>query len=150
MDIVSKEGLPLWLLDAVAREALGAATSGVSSGDGHSRIHLLSENPAEQRSASDVLANFGGLRLRPSAPAFVEGADEPVVACQDAAIALDGELAFIVLLDEEEVRRGRGAVVAGEFSLALSGLRAGNYLVFVYRIVGNYASGIARFSVQRA
>ena len=39
--------------------------------------------------------------MRPSAPAFVEGADEPVVACQDAAIALDGELAYIVLQDEE-------------------------------------------------
>ena len=94
MDIISKESLPLPLLDAVARVALGAATSGVSTGDGHSRIHLLSENPAEQRSASDVLANFGRLRLTLSAPSYVEGEAEPVISCHDGIIALDSELAY--------------------------------------------------------
>ncbi len=150
MDIISKQALPLWLLDAVAREALGAATCGVSTGDGHSRIHLLSENPGEQRSASEVLAGFGSLRLAPSATTFTEGAAEPVINCQDAAIAPDSELAYIVQMDDVELKRGRGAVVDGKFSLPLSGLSAGSYLVFVYRIGGNFASGIARFSVNRA
>ena len=88
MDIVRKEALPLGLLDAVAREALGAETSGVSTGDAHSRIHLLSDNPAEQRSASSVLANFGKLRLTPSAPSYVQGAAAPVINCHDAMISV--------------------------------------------------------------
>lgn len=150
MDIINNEAWQTSLLDAVARDALGAATCGVSVGGGRSRIHLVNDNPPEQQRASDVFNNFDTLQLSLSAENFIEGDPDPVIACRDRLIAADSALAYLVVLDDEVLLRDRGDVVDGQFSLALTGLSAGSYLVFVYRISGNYASGSVRFNVDKA
>ncbi len=150
MDIINNEAWQTSLLDAVARDALGAATCGVSVGGGRSRIHLVNDNPPEQQRASDVFNNFGTLQLSLSAEKFIESDPDPVIACRDRLIAADSALAYLVVLDDEVLLRDRGDVVDGQFSLALTGLSAGRFLVFVYRISGNYASGSVRFNVDDA
>ncbi len=149
MDIISHEPVDARLLDAVARAALGKATSGVSTGP-TSRIHLLAMNMPEQQRASDVLNNFGSLTLIASTTAMSAGAPDPVISCADDAIAADAQVAWLALRGDEEIKRGTLKVVNGACSLRLTKPKAGHYTILFYRLRGNFASGTAEFRVDPA
>lgn len=150
MEIVNGTQLNPTMLDAVARAALGAATYGVSVGGDRSCIHLKNHNLPDQQRASDVLNHFGVLPLAVSPGLPGVGGAAPVVSADAKTIAGAGALAYLLLRGDEEIRRGQVAVVDGEISLTLSGLEAGTYDVFVYRLDGNFASGVAQIQVDAA
>ena len=149
MDIVNPKIYDARLLDVVARAALGNATCGVSTGSA-SRIHLLSKNLPEQQRASDVLNNFGLLALRASESKPVAGAVDPVLSCQDEQIAADEQLGYLVLRAGEAYRSGALDVADGACSLTLSKATPAHYLIFMYRLRGNFASGAVEIRVRRA
>jgi len=149
MDIISNQVLDALLLDTVARAALGQATCGVSTG-ADSRIHLLATNAPEQQRASDVLNHFGALAVEASTTALREGEADPTLTCRDDQIAVDEQLAYLVLRDGEESARGRLDVRAGEFSFALKRPAPGAYTVLIYRLAGNFASASVRVRVDAA
>jgi len=149
MDIVNHKLLDARLLDAVARTALGNATCGVSTG-ATSRIHLLANNLPEQQRASDVLNNFATLALTASAITLTAGAADPVVSCRDAQIAVDKQIAYLVLRAGEEIARGALDVVQGTCSLTVTQPTAAQYTVLFYRFRGNYASGTVDIRVDPA
>ncbi len=149
MDIISHRALDARLLDRVARAALGAATCGVSSG-ADSRIHLLTANPPDQRRASDVLNHFGRLQLEASTLSLSQGDADPVITCADEQIAADDQLGYLTLRDGEESERGRQAITEGAASISLRQPAPGDYTVLVYRLTGNFASGILRIRVDPA
>lgn len=149
MDIISHQAVDPRLLDAVARAALGNATCGVSTGP-DARIHLLADNMPEQQRASDVLRNFGLLQLTASATSLRAGEGNPVVTCADEAIAADEQIGYLVLRDDEAIKRGALAVVAGACSLVVTPSPAADYVVLLYRLRGNFASGSAAIRIVPA
>lgn len=149
MDIVSQKAIDPRLLDAVARAALGNATCGVSTG-ADSRIHLLAENPPDQQRASDVLNRFGALRLSSAAASLRAGEADPVIACRDERIGGDARLGYLVLRAGEEHMRGELNVANGVCSLTLTQPAAAPYTVFLYRLRGDYASGLIDIRVDGA
>lgn len=149
MDIVSREAQDPRLLDAVARAALGNATCGVSTGPA-ARIHLVSENMPEQQRASDVLHNFGMLQLAASATSLKEDDADPVLTCTDEQIAADSQIAYLVLRDEDEWKRGQLTVVDGACSLVLTPSSAADYIVLLYRLRGNFASASVEIRIDPA
>ena len=148
MDISTKAELPIRALDALARDILGDATCGVSAGNGVARIHLLQANEDTRRRCADILANFGALTLSATAIRLDEGAADPVISCRDQAISADSELGYLVTLDGETYAQGSDSVSAGVLSLTLSRPAAGEYVVFVWRKRGNFASGSLKISVN--
>ena len=149
MDIVSQKAIDPRLLDAVARAALGNATCGVSTG-ADSRIHLLANTLPEQQRAKDVLNRFGTLRLGSSATSLRAGAADPVITCRDERIAGDAQLGYLVLRAGEERMRGTLDIVNGECSLTLTQPTAAPYTIFLYRLRGDYASGVVEIRVDSA
>ena len=149
MDIISRKAIDPRLLDAVARAALGNATCGVSTG-ADSRIHLLAKNLPEQQRASDVLNRFGTLRLRSSATSLMAGAADPVIHCRDERIGGDAQLGYLVLRAGEAHMRGTLDIANGECSLTLTQPSAAPYTVFLYRLRGDYASGLVEIRVDDA
>lgn len=149
MDISHHEAFDARLLDTVARAALGNATCGISTG-ADSRIHLLAKNLPQQQRASDLLSNFGMLRVTASATALTVGAADPAIVCRDEQIAADERLGYVILRSGEETRRGSLDVSEGDTSLFLSQPIAGLYTVFLYRLRGNFASGSVEIRVNPA
>lgn len=149
MDIISRQAIDPRLLDEVARAALGNATCGVSTGT-DARIHLLADNMPEQQRASDVLRNFGLLQLTASATSLREDEGNPVITCADDAIAADEQIGYLVLRDDEVMKRGTLAVVDGACSLELAPSPAADYVVLLYRLRGNFASGSVAIHIARA
>ncbi len=149
MDIVNRKAQDPRLLDEVARAALGNATCGVSTGPA-ARIHLVSENMPEQQRASDVLHNYGMLQVAASATSLGEGEADPVVTCADEQIAGDERIAYLVLRDGEEWKRGQLAVVEGACSLTLRPATAADYIVLLYRLRGNFASASVEIRIDAA
>lgn len=149
MDIINHQVFDARLLDAVARAALGNATCGVSTG-AVSRIHLLAKNLPEQQRASDVLNSFGLLRVTASAAKLTVGEADPIIACHDERIAADEQLGYLALRGGKEAMRGALAVKNGACSLTLTQPTAARYLIFMYRLRGNYASGAVEIRVERA
>ncbi len=150
MDIISQGNLDVTLLDEVARAALGAATCGVSVGGSQSRIHLRSHNLTEQQRASDVLNHFGSLPLTVSASRLTAADAAPIINCRADLISRDRALAWLRLQDGVLGARGQIDVVDGQVNLTLRDLPAGIHDVFLYRLTGNYASGVGRIKVDPA
>ena len=148
MDVSRHVEVPALLLDAVARDVLGEATSGISVGGGKSRIHLLDNGAINRQRATRVLSNFGALRLSASATHLDQGAADPVIRCRDSVISGDSALGYLVTLDGEIYATGSDDVTAGEIALTLSRPEAGEYAVFVWRKRGNYASAIINITVN--
>ncbi len=150
MDIIGPRSLNIAMLDAVARAALGAATCGVSVGGGRSRIHLMNHNMPDQQRASDVLNQIGALPLRSTTSRLTIGDVDPVISCRAELIAGDSALAYLVLRGDEVIKRGQVDVVDSGLAWTLSDLTAGIHDVFLYRLTGNYASGVVRIQVDPA
>ena len=150
MDIIRHRDLSNRLLDTVAREALGKATCGVSTGGGSSRIHLLDGNPHEQQRASDVLNRFGSLSATATVTALTEGEADPLIACRDESIADDEQLGYLILRDGVASMRGKADLQSGVFSLTLRQPNAGDYTIFLYRLRGNFASAALQIRVDPA
>lgn len=150
MDIIGNAGLRITMLNAVARAALGVATSGVSVGGGRSCIHLMNHNMSDQLRASDVLNHFGALPLTSTTERLAVGGSDPVISCRAEVISGDRALAYLILRDGDEVKRGQVDVISGGIDLTLEDLAAGIHEVFVYRMTGNFASGAARVEVSPA
>lgn len=150
MDITSEGTFDAVLLDHIARQVMGRATSGISVGGGLSRIHLLNYSAANQRRASDILNHFNTLQLLETRTSMREGEADPVIRCRDQAIANDNEVGYLVLLDGEVFAQGLENVVSGVLSLTLSRPAAGSYRVFAYRLRGNHASACVQIVVQEA
>lgn len=141
MDIIMKRALDARMLDIVARGALGAATVGVSVNEGMSRVHLPQGNPPEQGRASDLLSNFGALRLTPGTAPRSSGAPH-IFSLGAGVFAEDEQIAFAVAGADAVVQIGRAAAANNQISLDLSELAAGDYSVIVYRLRDTYASGM--------
>ena len=150
MDIICQADLNIVMLDAVARAVLGGATCGVSAGSGGSRIHLISQNEADQQRASDILNEFGALPLNTSTNRLTAGDGDPVISCGAELISQDRALAYLTLRNGEVVDQGQAALADGAVALTLSNLMAGLHDVFLYRLTGNYASGALRIRVDQA
>lgn len=148
MEVVRQSILPMALLDCIARQVLGAATSGVSVGGGATRIHLLQSDAASQQCAAALLDNFGGLPLTASPATLRQGDADARISCRDAAIADDAELGYALLLEDEIVEQGRCEVRGGEALLLVSAAVAGVYTVCFYRQRGSFASGTAQLAVN--
>ena len=147
MDIVGHSNLNTAMLDAVARAALGKATSGVSVGGGVSRIHLMNYNQPEQQRASDVLNHFGALLVTADATRLSPGDAHAVVRCADERIAADSQLAYLVLRGEAVIDQGKVTVTDGQCSFALSDLEIGTYDVLLFQLAGQFASGALRIEL---
>jgi hypothetical protein len=63
-------------------------------------------------------------------------------------IASDSDVGYIVLLDGVEYASGTDAVSAGVADLTLASPVAGVYEIFIYRRLGNYASGSITITVS--
>jgi hypothetical protein len=148
MDISIEAVANTQLLDPVAREGLGVATSGVSVGGGSSRIHLLDDSQSNQDIANDILNNYDGLVVTADKTSMVEDDADPVISCADVMIASDSDVGYIVLLDGVEYASGTDAVSAGVADLTLASPVAGVYEIFIYRRLGNYASGSITITVS--
>ena len=146
-DIVSQSNLNTALLDAIARAALGKATSGVSVGGGVSRIHLMNHNLPEQQRASDVLNHFDTLAISVDATGSSVASAGPLVRCADERIAADRALAYVALRADEVIAQGELAVADGECALNLSAFAAGAYVVLLYQLAAPFASGSLRIRV---
>lgn len=136
------------LLDAVAREALGSGISGISTDALSARIHLLDESSGNQNIANMVLDNYGDLSLSADVITLTEGDADPIVTCADVRLLTDVEVGYIVLLDGEMYAKGTANVLAGEATLNLVSPVAGIFEVFVYRMMGDYASGSVQITVS--
>ena len=145
MDIIGQSILDTAMLDALARAALGEATSGVSVGGGVSRIHLMNHNLPEQQRASDVLNHFGTLRLSVDAAG---ASAAPLIRCADERIAADSQLAYLLLRADTVVAQGRLDVTDGQCSLTLGDVGVGAYVVLLYQLAGQFASGWLRVQVD--
>ena len=150
MDIVSRTNRKALMLDAVARAALAAATCGVSVGGGRSRIHLMNDNPPEQQRASDVLNHFGTLPVSADVATLVAGDADPVISCSVQMVARDSQLAYLALRGEDVLMKGTLDQVNGAFALTLTAPEAGIHDVLMYRLAGNFASGLVQIRVDAA
>ena len=147
LDISVNAVLPIKIVDRMARETLGNDTSGVSV-DENTWIHLLDDSQANQDIANDVLNNFGDLLVNADKTVMIEGDTNPVITCDDSAIGSDIDLGYLVLLDGEVYAVGTTLVTAGEAILNLVSPGEGVYELFMYRTVGNYASGSVTITVS--
>ena len=150
MDIIIRRALDTRLLNALAREALGAATIGVSVGANMSRIHLPNGNPPEQQRASDLLTTFGALTLSATSQTRRSSEGGPTFTFRADLTADDQHVAFLVLSADEIVHSGQATLARGEFSLTLDDLETGDYQLFVHRLRENYASGSATIRIEAA
>ncbi len=147
MDISKSIVANTTVLDATARAALPSSVSGVSV-NSVSIIHLLDDSQANQYTANAVLDAYGTLTVTADKTTLTEGGADPVITCNDALIAGDAEVGYVVLLDGEVYATGTDTVTSGVSELTLASPVAGKYEVFVYRISGNYASGSVNIIVS--
>jgi len=147
MDIVQHNSLPIAPLDALARAVLGAATYGVSVGEGSTRIHLQAGDLPAQRRASDLLKHFDSLRVSASSGQLIAGGAGSTIRCQDERLAGDRQLAYVVLRDGVLVAQGRSAVADGQWQWQLRPDKPGALHLLVYRRRGDYASGLLQIEV---
>ena len=97
-----------------------------------------------------MLNHFGRLQLEASTLSLSQGDADPVITCADEQIAADDQLGYLTLRDGEESERGRQAISEGAASISLRQPAPGDYTVLVYRLAGNFASGILRIRVDPA
>lgn len=147
MDISINSVLPIDIVDTVARNALASAMSGVSVSD-TTRVHLLDDSQANQDIANAILSNYDGLEITANKTTMTEGDADPIITCADASISSDAEIGYVVLLDGEVYAEGTTTVTAGEATLNLVSPVDGGYQIFMYRIIGNYASGSVTITVS--
>jgi hypothetical protein len=127
-------------LDGAARAALGAKTTGVSSGPYGLTIWLVDDvpSPVDLQMAEDVLAGHNSLILTQDKETIT--ADGEDVATVQVALA-DPEFDYTVWLDGEKFAEGYDSVVGGQAVVELTSTMAGTFLIEIRRRQGDYASG---------
>ncbi len=148
MDIASDIITNIEALNAIVRDVLNVATFGVSVNDNGSTIHLIDASLANQDNARAILDGWGGLAIVPSVTSMNEGDADPTVTCNDALIASDANMGYIVLLDGEIYASGQTPVTAGSATLTLVSPVDGVYDIWLYRLVGNYVSQSVQITVN--
>jgi hypothetical protein len=146
IDISINEPLTIAIVDTIARDVLGADVAGVSVSD-NTWIHLLDDSQANQDIAQAILDNFGALVVTADKTTMIEGDAGPTISCNDALIAGDATVNYVVLLDGDDYASGTDVVTVGIADLTLASPVAGVYEIFLYRTSGNYASGSVTITV---
>ena len=148
MEITTETILNSDVIDTIARQALGMATSGISTSGRGTRIHLTNDAQENSDKAQAIFDMFGALLISADKTTMNEGDVDPVITCADANISLDANVGYVVLLDGQLYAKGTDVVVAGVVTLGLVAPIAGVYDIFIYRTSGNYASGFIRITVN--
>ncbi len=148
MNVASSLIVNIEALNTMVRDVLDVATFGVSVNDNGSTIHLTDASLANQDKATAILDGWGGLAIVASVSSMNEGDADPTVTCNDTLIASDANLGYIVLLDGEIYASGQTPVTAGSATLTLVSPVDGVYDIWMYRLVGNYASQSVRIVVN--
>lgn len=131
----------------VADTILGEATAGVTTGNG-TTIHLLDESESAQATANSILDNWSTVTVTADTPVIDEGTGDVTITCDDALIADDTEVGYVVLLDGELYDSGTDVVTGNSVSLILTDPVDGTYEVYVYRLVDTFASGYVIITVN--
>ena len=135
------------VLDIIARK--NQYCIGVSTEPNKSTVHLDDvASFGDQTKIQNVLDNFGNLAVIAVNALINEGGADPVVTCNDALVAGDSDIGYVVLLDGAKYASGTDAVSAGSASLTLLSPVDGEYEIFIYRTTGNYASGSVTITVN--
>lgn len=133
-------------LDTIARAILGDNTAGVSVGD-YSAIVLLNDTPELITTAEEILNGHASLTVEASPTELVENTGDVTITCDDALIAGDADVGYIVLLDGALYASGTDAVTDGTASLSLVDPVDGEYAVYIYRLTDMYESGFVHITV---
>ena len=133
-------------LDTIARAILGGSTAGVSVGD-YSAIVLLADTPELITTAEEILNGHASLTVEASPTELVENTGDVTITCDDALIAGDADVGYIVLLDGALYASGTDAVTDGTASLSLVDPVDGEYAVYIYRLTDMYESGFVSITV---
>lgn len=135
-------------IDAILRANI-PTFEGISTGGYGTIVHLTDEaTQSDQDNVNTIIANFDTLTLVNQT--IAEGDPDPEIVFGDALIASDIEMGFYVTKDGTEYDNGTTPVVAGEVTLTLVSPIPGIYTVYLYRLEGNFASGIATITVTEA
>ena len=146
INIEQKTRLNSLVFDRIIRVGIPAVL-GVSTG-GYGTIVHLPDDTVDQGLTTDIMDAFDTLVVTADKTAMAEGDADPVVSCNDVLIASDSDVGYIVLLDGVEYASGTDAVSAGVADLTLASPVAGVYEIFIYRRLGNYASGSITITVR--
>jgi hypothetical protein len=120
---------------------------GVSTGPYGTRLHLPDDaSTSEQNKAQKIFDNWGNLNLTASTTSMTVGDADPTVTYDTS----DDDLNYVVLLDGEVYGSGAEAPVTGTVTLELDAPEAGTYDIYVFRTVGNFASGSVTITVSEA
>jgi len=133
-------------LDAIARAILADNTAGVSTAD-YSVIVLLNDTPELITTAEEILNGHAVLTVEASPAELVEGTGDVTITCDDALIAGDADVGYVVLLDGGLYASGTDAVTGGSVTLSLVDPVDGEYAVYIYRLTDMYESGFVRITV---
>jgi hypothetical protein len=147
MEITTDTIIEITFLDTIARDILDIATDGVVVG-GNSRIVLNDTSQDNQDKAQNILDNFGSLTVTASATNINEGDADPIITCDDVAIANDTEIGWVVIADGELYADGITDVTAGTSTLTLTAPTYGVYDIYLYRLVSDYSSGSITVTVN--
>ena len=147
INITDNQSWHIAVLDSIARQVLGGDISGVSVG-GQSIIHITNDTQANRNNAQAIFDGFGDLAVSASVVSMTEGDTNPVVTCNDSAISGDASLGYLVTMDGIEYASGTVDVTAGEATLTLTEPDEGDYIVYMWRATGDYASGQAEITVN--
>ncbi len=130
-------------IDQVIRSALGAATTGTSTGPQGMTAHLTDEATPEQKELAQTILNAHNQLtvLTNKETITADGADTATITCSDAAIGADAAIDYAVWLDGVEYDSGSDTLATGTAELTLATNTAGTYLIEIRRHSGNYASG---------
>lgn len=134
-------------LDTIARSIMGDSISGVSIGV-NSQIHVINETPENIATASSILSGRDGLVVNSSVTEMTVGDPDPVIVCNDGSIFADTDIGYVVLFDELLYDSGTDVLVDGSVDLTLVSPEAGEYVVYIYRLVDNYLSGFVTITVN--
>jgi hypothetical protein len=148
MELTSTTIVNAQVIDKVAKVAVPTCT-GVSTGPYGTRVHLPDgTSQANQDKVQDAIDNWNSLVVTASVSSMDEGDSDPVVTCADASISADAEVGYLILFDGVEYADGLDTVTAGESELTLISPEAGVYDIYVWRTVGNFASGHVQITVN--
>jgi len=140
--------LPTEVIDAIAK-TIGAI--GVSTGPYGTAVHVADDTSNDDLYAiSDALNGYGTLPVSADKTTMTEGDADPVISCNDAAIAGDSDVGYVALLDGGLYDSGVESVVGGAVNLTLGSPVDGVYDIYIFRRSGNYASGGVTITVSEA
>ena len=147
MDIIDNSSLSFSMLNTMASNLLSSDYRGVSV-NSQSKIHLPDDATQQtQDVAQAIFDNYDTLSILSTITNMTEGNPTDPIITNQVALA-DSQLGYIVTFDGEVYDEGTTPTTAGIATLNLVDPVAGEYIVYLYRLEGNFASGLITITVN--